>query len=403
MLRIQTVTCLIIVAILLAACGGDDDDDTAVEDARSQLCAELGVLNNEVAVLKSLTGADYVAELRDSVADIRAAEEAVRQAAEDYDEAVDDDIQEAADALEEATDSIPTGATSEEASAEIADELAALDEAQAQAIAELDCSTTASASPTGNATADTTTPTAEPSPTLPATVEPTATTMPPTQTPEPTATLAPTATLEPSPTPTESPTPTPPPTVPPTPEGTQWSEAYVADWSAGAGNWVLPQGWLIENNALILEADASGHALAPYQPAAAAYAVEVQMAATFGQEPPTCDNGGGILLSPSADVTVTGTVPTGVLFSRCHQGWELSVVDTEGQRETLIAGQMPADDAPHTFRVEVSQNTVRILIDGTTISGIVDERIGQVPFPGLYSTANYRITVSTFRVFELAS
>jgi hypothetical protein len=178
---------------------------------------------------------------------------------------------------------------------------------------------------------------------------------------------------------------------------------YVADWSAGPGNWTLPQGWLVENNALILEASAPGHVLAPYQPATPEYAVEVQLTATFGLEPPTCDNGGGILFSPSADVTVTGTFPTGVLFSRCHQGWELSVVNAEGERETLIAGQMQADDAPHTFRVEVSQNAVRILIDGTTISGIVDDRIGQVPFPGLYSTANYRITASSFRIFEMAS
>ncbi len=397
------LTLITVLALLLTACGGDDDD-TSVEDAKGQLCTDLAVLENEVAVLKGLTGTDYVAELRDSVADIREALDAVNQAAEDYDEAVDDDIQQAADDLEDATDAVPSDASKEEASEEIADEMAALDEAQAQASAELDCAPAASASPTSGDTAQAVTATTAPQPETPApTVEPTPTPEPPTATPEPTPTPEPTATAEPSATPTEAPTATAPPTVPPTATGVQWTETYVADWSAGAGDWVLPQGWLTENGALVLEAAAPGHALAPNQPATPAIAVEMELAAALGPDPATCDNGGGIFFSPTTDVTATGPLPTGVLFSRCRQGWELSVVDAAGQRQVLIAGQMPEDNEKHLYRVELTPNTATIIIDGSPIAQTTDDRVGQGRIPGLYTTANFRLTVTAFRVFESPS
>src|SRR3954447_21985104 len=84
----RLLICLVSVVVLCAACRGDDEA-TAPAQAKGQLCADLGVLQNEVAVLTSLGPTDYMGELRDAAADVRSATDKVHTSAEAYDKSID--------------------------------------------------------------------------------------------------------------------------------------------------------------------------------------------------------------------------------------------------------------------------------------------------------------------------
>ena len=386
--------------LLLAACR----DDPSPEEAREQLCTDLAVLQNELDALLRLTPTDTMGELRAAVDNVQDAAEDARSAAEDYDEAVADNLNAAWEDLEQAAEDLPDDMTVEAGLEQITPQVEAVSAARATAAEEVDCeliddtTPTAAAGGTPSVVAAATTP----APQLTATPEPTAT-VAPSATPEPTATPEPpTATPEPA-TATPEPTATPAePTAQPTPQPAAGTQVYAADWSAGAGDWQLPEGWLIENGALVAAGGATpSAAAAPFTLPNANYAVEVELA--IQAAPGGCDAFVGIVGRAMLDTGGETPVPTGVLTGLCPEQWVLGVLAAGSDAPQVLAQSAftPAD-AAHLYRMELAGNRVRLFIDGAFAGEATFDGLSEPGSAGLYLDSGYGVTVSAFRIFEIA-
>jgi hypothetical protein len=142
---------------------------------------------------------------------------------------------------------------------------------------------------------------------------------------------------------------------------------FEANWADGLDDWVLTGDWRIVDNALE-RAGVQGLAvaLAPYNPRATAYTIEAVM------EP----------LSDSAAATVVGFAIQ---------------ADSDGQPRVVAA---PVDGSGrHTYRLEVSDDEVRFLVDGVVVNtssndGYLDpERVG-------LAAAGTALRVHSFTIIE---
>lgn len=389
---------LLVAGLLVAACR----DDPSPEEAREQLCNDLRVLQNEVDALLRLTSTDTVGELRAAVDSVREAAEDAEQSAEDYDEAVANNLAAAKDALDQAAEDLPGSVTVEEGLASLTPQIEAVSDARALAAEEVDCGLVDDATPTAagetpaavvpTATAEaqptaTVEPTASIAPS--ATAEPTATTEPPTASPEP-----PTATPEPTATSVE-------PTAQPTPQPAAGTLVYEADWSAGADDWQLPEGWLIENGALVaVGSETPSAAVAPFTPANANYAIEVELA--IQAAPGTCDAFVGIVGRAMLELSGEQPIPTGILTGLCHEQWLLGVQAAGSDApQALAQGAFTPADAAHLYRMELAGNRVRLFIDGAFVGEANFDQLTEPGAAGLYLDSGYSVTVSAFRIFEI--
>lgn len=125
---------------------------------------------------------------------------------------------------------------------------------------------------------------------------------------------------------------------------------FEANWADGLDDWVLTGNWSIVDNALE-RAGVQGLAvaLAPFRPGATAYTIEAVM------EP----------LGDSAAAAVAG----------------FAIQGDEGGQPRVVAA--PVDGSGrHTYRLEVSEDEVRFLVDGVVVNtlsndGYLDpERVG---------------------------
>lgn len=252
----------------------------------------------------------------------------------------------------------------------------------------------------------------EPTPEPEATATPEPTDEPePTETPEPTATVEePTATPEPEPTetpveePTVAPTDTPAPEPPPAPAPQPGNEVFAADWSGGAGDWVLPPTWTVENGVLSGAGPDAGPVVAPFEPGGADYAVTAVMAI---ESLANCDD---MLAGPFARVTMVtaeaGDYPAGYIGGVCEGEWRIEAVDEdENQRDELASGDLSSeidvDDGPHTFRLEVAGDTIRLFIDDVFAGEATDNRFDEAGQAGVYFEGDTQVEVEEFRVEEL--
>lgn len=387
---------LLVIGMLAAACR----DDPSPEEAKEQLCNDLAVLQNEVDALLRLTPTDTVAELQAAIDNVREAVDNAEQSATDYEEAVANNLASANDALDQAAEDLPGSVTVEQGLATLEPEIEAVSEARALTAEEVDCGLAGDATPTAaagetpSAVAAAPTATAEPPP---ATAEPTAT-VEPSATPEPTATPEPpTATPEP---PTATPEPTAAPDEP-TPQPAAGTQVYAADWSAGAGDWQLPEGWLIENGALVaVGGEAATAAVAPFMPPNANYAVEVELA--IQAAPGGCEAVVGMVGRAILDIGGETPVPTGVLTGLCPEQWLLGVQAAGSEEPQVLAqGEFAPADAAHLYRMELAGNRVRLFIDGAFAGEATFDGLTEPGVAGLYLDSGYGVTVSAFRIFEI--
>ena len=272
---------------------------------------------------------------------------------------------------------------------------------------------TTAGTPTGSATAGVTettlaeTPTVAETPTTEATATPAPTEVP-TETPAPEATATPEPTHTPAPSPTTEPTHTPEPTAtveaaatatagPPPTEG---NLAYQADWSAGAGDWQLPEGWTVDGGALVVNSADPNPVAAPYQPATANYAVEATIAVTGGNF--TCDQTVGVF-ARAVQVVPEGQdgFPVAMIGSFCPERWEVSIVgDATGVRTVAAQGPFQPGTTEHTYRLEVSGADYRLYIDGVFAGQGADDRFGDPGQAGLYVPGGVQVRVTSFKIFE---
>lgn len=232
----------------------------------------------------------------------------------------------------------------------------------------------------------TATPTEEP-PTATATEEPptaTPTEEAPTATPE-----APTATPE-------GPTPTSEPEIP-TPEAGQ--QVYEADWSGGADDWALPEGWTAENGELVSDGSAAASLAAPFAPSQANYAVEAEIVVQGGGG---CPATVGVF---ARFVPVAGSeteFQSGYLAAVCQSEWEIaSIINTVENKSRLADGDFQLDASPNTYRLEVNGTELRFFIDGQFIGQVTNDQFDDVGVAGIYVGGDYELTVTSFRIFDL--
>ncbi|HBY47482.1 MAG TPA: hypothetical protein DEG70_14775, partial [Chloroflexi bacterium] len=192
--------------------------------------------------------------------------------------------------------------------------------------------------------------TPEPSPTATETPKPTATYTPaptytPTPKPQPTATYTPTPKPEPTLTPKpEPPTPTPKPeptaTEPPTvPTPVPGALVYSANWSGGAGDWKLGEGWEVNGSALVADGALAGPLLSPFTPTSPDYAVEAQIAIIGSHG---CNELAGVFVRATQTKDSTPPKSSGYAGNACAHEWRIDAV-SQDSRSTLKSGYRPLD------------------------------------------------------------
>jgi hypothetical protein len=256
---------------------------------------------------------------------------------------------------------------------------------------------TATGAPTATEThtpEPTATETPEP-PTATNTPEPTATETPepPTETP---TTEAATATPEPPTATPEGPTPTTAPTTP-TPQAGQ--EVYTADWSDGAGDWTLPEGWAAENGELISDGSAAAVLAAPFAPTQANYAVEAEIVVQGGGG---CPDTVGVFARFVPVAGSTTEFQSGYLAAVCQSEWEIaSIINTVENKSRLADGDFQLSASPNTYRLEVNGAELRFFVDGEFIGQVTNDQFDDVGVAGIYVGGAYELTVTSFTIFDL--
>lgn len=257
--------------------------------------------------------------------------------------------------------------------------------------------------PTATVAEPTSTPTAEPTATE--TPEPTATATPkPTETPKPEPTA--TSTPEPEPTPTpkpQPPTPTPKPEptateVPTAPKPSEGALVYSANWSAGADDWDLGEGWAVTGSALVADGADAGPQLAPFNPTGPDYAVEAQIAIVGSN---SCDEVAGVFARAAQATDVATPLYSGYAGNACAHEWRIDAI-AQNDPATLTNGYRPLDTTAHTYRLEVKGERIRLFIDGKFAGEATDGRFSSPRGVGLYLHGDTQIMVRSFRVYSLS-
>jgi hypothetical protein len=192
------------------------------------------------------------------------------------------------------------------------------------------------------------------------------------------------------------PTPTPAPSTP-TPQPGQ--QAYAADWSEGAADWSLPDGWSVENGTLVSTGAGTANLVAPFAPTGQNYAVEVELAVEGGAD---CPATVGVF---ARWVPVAGSATefqSGYLAGVCTTEWEIALItDTFENQEQIANGDHQLDNNQHTYRFEVNGSQLRLFIDGDFIGEATNDQYDQAGVPGIYVGGPFQLTVENFRIFEL--
>lgn len=285
--------------------------------------------------------------------------------------------------------------------------------AEATATSALPTATTVAVAATETPTAEAPTETpVEPTATTEPTPEPTATTEPtaePTATTEPTA--EPTATTEPTTEPTAEPTPSPtpgPPTPTPEPEPTatedpsapvpaQGTLAYSANWSGGAGDWQLGDGWSVSGGSLIADGTADAPLVAPFALTSADYAIEARMVIRASN---SCDEAAGVLARADVPDDVNADAFDGYAGVVCAHEWQIASIDG-GAFSALENGYRPLDEGAHTYRLEVAGERLRLFIDGRFYGAANDSRLAEAGSAGLVVSGGVDVTVESFSIYVI--
>ncbi len=230
-----------------------------------------------------------------------------------------------------------------------------------------------------------------------ATEEPTATPEP-TETPEPTATeeptAEPTATVEPTEpdaTATESPSP---------PQPAPGELVYESNLQDNPDEWDLNDSWQIEGDALVSSGSGLRTLVAPVTDIATAnYAVEATLTFTELEE---CDGVSG-LFGRGSDQSDNGEdFIAGYVGAACLDGWSiLAIPDDSPDANELANGDLTLNDQPHTYRLEIAGERIRLFIDGNFAGETTDNLYNDAGSVGLYLNDAINVRVTGFKVFTI--
>jgi hypothetical protein len=184
------------------------------------------------------------------------------------------------------------------------------------------------------------------------------------------------------------------------PHSSQGTVLYQADWSKGMDGWAGSSDWKVDAHKAMLLNDGTVNCpsqagptiVAPYQVKIADYAVEatIQILRYTSYE------------CPSFGLSVRGTAqPDGwkgyMAGADLYQG-QLFVGTSYNNR--VATAPFSADTSWHTYRVEVKDNEIKVLLDGSTVIDTLDNNYLSGEQVGLWCYAT-QIQVSSFVVSTL--
>jgi cell division septation protein DedD len=221
-----------------------------------------------------------------------------------------------------------------------------------------------------------------------------------TPTPQPTNTPTPQPTNTPTPQPTDTPTPQPTDTPTPTPEV---GLLYQADWSSGLNGWTASPDWKTVSGQLVNDgtnSDATQFAHAPkITPYTANYAVEADIQAVRAAN--RC-NGSAFGLSVRGESA--GDYRVGVGAPGLTTAFIFDLTGSYSCPDygdfALTKASYSLDTNWHRYRVEVSGNDIKLLIDGQPIIETTDNHHLTSNSVGLFS-GGMVINVRSFKVIAL--
>lgn len=225
----------------------------------------------------------------------------------------------------------------------------------------------------------------------------------------PTATPAVTATPAPAGTPTDVPSPAAPPP----------GLLYQANWLSGIGPWTAPgggrpHGWSINNGMLFYDGSGQQTIIPPYNPGKqghAAYAVQAQIRMVRGIIPGQQIFGGDMMVNGSNGSTgyawtVFNSRTTDNNGDPCLAGLDgkgcigLSYTTRSVGTGDLGEHSFAYGYGWHTYRMEVKDNHIRLLVDGKMVVKIADYRYWSGGYPDLTSD-HTQILVRSFQIIAL--
>ncbi len=173
-------------------------------------------------------------------------------------------------------------------------------------------------------------------------------------------------------TPSKTHTSTPTAVVTPTPAVPGGTVLFQANWSHGLSGWSGTQGWTVAQGQQEIEVNSSGSATLaiPYKPVVSNYAIEIRLQVVRLLQ----DHGGNFVFAATKQKGKDG-YQAGVLdlkkpgpFGSHPQAQ--ATIDPNGDMPQGCC--LPIDYEPgydwHTYRLEVQDNEVRLLVDGTEIA-----------------------------------
>jgi hypothetical protein len=171
---------------------------------------------------------------------------------------------------------------------------------------------------------------------------------------------------------------------------------YQADWLQGFNGWAGDESWKTVNGMLVNDGSAfPGSIIAPYKPGRHGvkdYAVEAEIQ-VIGDPARSF----GIIVRSSYYAGYLGYTGGGI-FTEEHLSAQIAIDCCGGN--ILNKSNFGMNNEWHTYRVEVSGNEVRLLIDGSEYVHVTDNRFLEGGEVGLWSD-RIQIQVRTFKIEEL--
>lgn len=116
-----------------------------------------------------------------------------------------------------------------------------------------------------------------------------------------------------------------------------------------------------------------------------------------------CDGIGG----PLARAATQDDSTSGYAGAVCRDSWSIVAAEQDSsdvdEIESDNLGDTEIDDQPHTYRLEVSGETIRLFLDGQFVGEAADNRFQDSGLAGIFLNDEINVEVSEFRVFTITA
>lgn len=179
----------------------------------------------------------------------------------------------------------------------------------------------------------------------------------------------------------------------PTGTSTAGTVLYQSDWSTGSGGWATPAGWKTLNGTLLNDGTSGGNSVklpAPFQPASISnYAIEMEM-----QIVRYANNCGSFGLFARTDYQAGFTGCGGYQARIANRSLDNCCNDRIATKDFNPKAEY------QTYRMEVQDNNIRLLVNGALVVAGADNRILAGGQAGIICS-EFQITIRSVRIIAL--